>query len=259
MKKVLDFIIRSNEPLNYQNNLLKVSPAHGEPLQEMFSGQFVQILVDNTPSVFLRRPISINFVDYANNEMWLLIQNMGKGSMKLCEKQEGEILNIIFPLGNTFTIPENKNLNLLLVGGGVGAAPLYFLGKKLQEKGFTPNFLIGGRSKENILQTELFEQTGNTYYTTEDGSMGEKGFVIHHSILRKEKFDFIYTCGPKPMMVAIAEYAKETATECEASLENYMACGFGACLCCIEKTSKGNLCACTEGPIFNTQQLEWIS
>ncbi len=259
MKKVLDFIIRSNEKLNEQNHLLKVYPANSEKLQEMFPGQFMQIYVDNSPSVFLRRPISINFVDYATNEVWLLVQNVGEGTKKICEKRCGEILNIALPLGNSFTLPADNSSELLLIGGGVGTAPLYFLGKTLQKKGFNPTFLLGGRSKENILQSDLFEKIGDTYYTTEDGTLGEKGFVTHHTILKNKKHNFIYTCGPKPMMMAVAKYAKENNIECEVSLENTMACGFGACLCCVEKTKDGNQCACTEGPVFNIKELEWTN
>lgn len=255
--KVIDFTVRSNEQLNYQNNLIKVVPADNELLPEMLPGQFVQILVSNSANVFLRRPISINFVDTKKNEMWLLIQRIGEGTRKICETSVGETLNIIFPLGNSFTMPR-ENGNFLLVGGGVGTAPMLFLGKKLQEKGFFPDFLLGGRSERDLLQLADFEQTGTVYCTTEDGSFGEKGFVTHHSILQKKKYDFIYTCGPKPMMVAVAKYAHENNIGCEASLENLMACGFGACLCCIEKTTRGNLCSCTDGPVFNTNELKWI-
>ena len=86
--------------------------------------------------------------------------------------------------------------------------------------------------------------------------MGEKGFVTNHSVLA-ELFDKIFTCGPTPMMKAVARYAKEKDIECEASLENMMACGLGACLCCVEKTTEGNLCVCKEGPVFNTKRLLW--
>ena len=92
--------------------------------------------------------------------------------------------------------------------------------------------------------------------TTEDASEGEKGFVTNHSVLG-EKFDMIATCGPKPMMVAVARYAYKAGVECEASLENMMACGLGACLCCVEKTTEGNLCVCKEGPVLNIKKLLW--
>lgn len=255
--KILDFTICSNQKLNYQNNLIKIRPANNEILPEMHPGQFVQILVDNSPKIFLRRPVSINFVDAKNNEIWLLVQSVGEGTRKICEKLTGETLNAVFPLGNWFTLPREKG-NFLLVGGGVGVAPLLFLGKKLKDLGFSPNFLLGGRSEIDLLQLDNFKELGAVYCTTEDGTFGEKGFVTHHSVLRKKNYDFIYTCGPKPMMVAIARYAREKNTACEASLENLMACGFGACLCCVENTVRGNLCACTEGPVFNIKELKWI-
>lgn len=255
--KILDFVVRSNEQLNYQNNLLKVAPASGEKMPEMLPGQFVQIRVDNSPSTFLRRPISVNLVDIEKNELWLLVQNVGEGTKRICNAKKDDIINIIFPLGNSFSLPKNRDANILLVGGGVGTAPMLFLGKIAHEKGFQPHFLLGGRSERDLLQLNDFEKYGIVHTTTEDGSHGEKGFVTHHSILNNQHYDYIYTCGPKPMMVAVAKFAAEKGSECEASLENLMACGFGACLCCIEKTIKGNVCACTEGPVFNIKELTW--
>lgn len=257
MKKVLDMVVRSNEQVNYQNHLLKITPASGEKLPDMYPGQFVQIRVQNSPSTFLRRPISVNLTDTVNNECWLLVQKVGEGTRHICDARPGDVINTLLPLGNSFTLPEDNGANILLVGGGVGMAPMLFLGTKAKEKGFSPDFLLGGRSEKDLLQLEYFSKLGTLYATTEDGSYGEKGFVTHHSVLRREKYDFIYTCGPKPMMVAVAKYAKENNIECEASLENLMACGFGACLCCIEKTTRGNLCACTDGPVFNIRELSW--
>ena len=257
MKKMLDFVVRSNEQLNEKNNLLRVSPLNNEPLPEMKPGQFVQVLVENSPTTYLRRPISINFVDVATNELWLLVQRVGDGTTKICEIKSNETLNLLIPLGNTFTIPTSNSEKTLLVGGGVGIAPMLFLGKQLKEKGFSPDFLLGGRSKNDLLLLSEFEKYGTVYHTTEDGTKGEKGFVTHHSVLQQQRYDYIFTCGPKPMMVAVAKYAKEKEIDCEVSLENLMACGFGACLCCVEKTVRGNVCACTEGPVFNTKDLTW--
>jgi dihydroorotate dehydrogenase electron transfer subunit len=145
---------------------------------------------------------------------------------------------------------------VLLVGGGVGIAPLLYLGSKLKEKGINCHFLLGGRSKDNLLQLELFSEYGKVYTTTEDGTHGEKGFVTNHSVL-STKFDFIYTCGPTPMMKAVANFAKQNNIECEVSLENTMACGFGACLCCVTDSIDGHVCVCTEGPVFNISKLKW--
>ena len=102
-----------------------------------------------------------------------------------------------------------------------------------------------------------FEKTGRVFVTTEDGTLGEKGFVTNHSVLQNETFDFIASCGPKPMMVSVAKYAVKNNIECEVSLENKMACGVGACLCCVEKTTEGNVCVCKEGPVLNIKKLSW--
>ena len=110
---------------------------------------------------------------------------------------------------------------------------------------------------KDLLQLEEFAKYGEVYTTTEDGSHGEKGYVTQHSILNKVRFEQIYTCGPKPMMVAVAKYAKSNQIECEVSLENTMACGIGACLCCVENTTEGHLCVCKEGPVFNINKLLW--
>ncbi|MDE6003215.1 MAG: dihydroorotate dehydrogenase electron transfer subunit, partial [Prevotella sp.] len=164
--------------------------------------------------------------------------------------------NCMLPLGNTFTMPATQTEKVLLIGGGVGMAPMLYLGAELRLQGFEPTFLLGGRTAEDLLELDLFSQYGRVCITTEDGSMGEKGFVTNHSVLQ-EHFDCICTCGPKPMMVAVARYAKMNGIECEVSLENMMACGLGACLCCVEKTTEGNLCVCKEGPVFNVKRLLW--
>ena len=258
MKQKLDFIITSNEALNEKTFLLKVSPVDGETLQEVYPGQFVQILIADSSALFLRRPISINYIDKETNEMWLLIQNVGKGTNKITEMKVGEELNLLFPLGNSFTMPQSDQ-RVLLIGGGVGTAAILFLGTRLQEKGFKPEFLLCGRSASDITQLDDFEKTGTVHITTEDGSLGVKGLVTHHPILKESNIDRIYTCGPKPMMIAIAQHATDNEIACEASLENHMPCGFGVCLCCVEKTKeRGNVCVCTEGPVFNINELQWI-
>ena len=146
---------------------------------------------------------------------------------------------------------------VLLVGGGVGVAPLLYFGKQLKDRGMEPTFLLGASSAKDLLMLEEFEKYGRVFVTTEDGTAGEKGFVTQHSLLQKESFDQISTCGPKPMMVAVARFARKEGVFCEASLENLMACGLGACLCCVEKTTEGNLCVCKEGPVFDVKRLMW--
>ena len=136
-------------------------------------------------------------------------------------------------------------------------APLLYFGKKLCDAGIPPVFLLGARSGKDLLLLDEFKKYGRVCVTTEDGSMGEKGFVTNHSVLNEVAFGRIATCGPKPMMAAVARYAKAKGIECEVSLENKMACGLGACLCCVEKTTEGNVCVCKEGPVVNIKKLLW--
>lgn len=256
MKKyILDLTVSSIERVNEKYVLIRLTDK--APLPEMMPGQFVEVRVDDSPTTFLRRPISINHVDYEKNELWLLVATIGDGTRRLSRLQKGDVLNCVLPLGNGFTMPTSPSEQILLVGGGVGVAPLLYFGERIKAMGGKPTFLLGARSAKDLLEMDLFRAVGDVYVTTEDGSEGEKGFVTNHSVLSRQKFDRISTCGPKPMMMAVARYATSAGVECEASLENMMACGLGACLCCVEKTTEGNLCVCKEGPVFNIRRLLW--
>ncbi len=256
MKKyICDLCIRAVERLNSKYVLLRLT--REEPLPEMLPGQFVEVRIDNAPQTFLRRPISINFVDYEQNELWLLVAVVGDGTRHLSELKPGDMVNCVLPLGNGFTMPKTAGERILLVGGGVGVAPLLYMGAKMAQMGCRPTFLLGARSAGDLLELDLFRKYGDVCITTEDATEGEKGFVTNHSILAKEQFDRVSVCGPKPMMVAVARWAKAAGVDCEVSLENMMACGVGACLCCVEKTVEGNLCVCKEGPVFNINKLTW--
>lgn len=227
-----------------------------QPLPDMIPGQFAQVRVDGAPSTYLRRPISIHDVDAEQHEIDLLVQQVGEGTRHLAQAAMGDIINIILPLGNGFTFP-NAGDRVLLVGGGIGIAPLFYFAKVLNEKGMRPVLLLGGRSKTDLIRLEDYQRFGETLVTTEDGSLGEKGFVTQHSLWGQQRFDKIYVCGPKPMMKAVAKLAAEQNAWCEVSLENLMACGLGACLCCVEDTVDGHVCVCKEGPVFNTRRLKW--
>ena len=259
MKKyALDLQVKENISLNSNYLLLKLT--FDKQLPDMQPGQFVEIWVNDSPHTFLRRPISINFVDKEANELWLLIQQVGEGTRRMATYRVGETVNLLLPLGNGFTIPcKSDDLRLLLIGGGVGTAPLLFLGDKLKQKGFKPEFLLGARSEKDLVQLSNFRKQGIVHVMTEDGSLGEKGYVTDHPILQDGMFDRIFTCGPKPMMIAVARYASTRKIPCEASLENLMACGIGACLCCVEQTTEGHKCVCTDGPVFDINELTWLS
>ena len=286
-KHILDLTVRSVEHVHERYVLLKLTI--DDPLPAMLPGQFLEVRVDGSPSTFLRRPISINFVDRESNELWLLVACVGDGTRRLAQLHAGEILNCVLPLGRGFDVgtgetccdaptPSRKGRRALLVGGGVGVAPLLFLGKVLRDAGTEVTFLLGARTGADLLLLDEFGRYGRVLVTTEDGSMGERGFVTQHSVLRKEQFDIIQCCGPTPMMRAVVDYAYETDTRCQVSLENMMACGLGACLCCVEKirdkgdngqcsmdngqcsTDNGqwhNVCVCKDGPVFDKEELLW--
>ena len=278
MKKyVLDLLLKHiSQPRPGYLVLQLTNPS--DVLPEMLPGQFVEVRVDGSPSTFLRRPISINLVDREANELWLLVHAVGEGTRALARLEAGATVNVVLPLGRGFTMPEDsswqnsgaqsssvlaaqssagRGARYLLVGGGVGTAPLLYLGQELAARGCQPTFLLGGRSVNDLLQLDHFRRFGEVCLTTEDGSAGERGFVTQHSLWQQASFDRICTCGPKPMMMAVARLAREKGIPCEASLENLMACGLGACLCCVEDTTEGNVCVCKEGPVFSTDKLKW--
>lgn len=256
MRKICeDFLVQATEQLSDRHWLMRLRSSSALP--EMHPGQFVQVHIDDSPSTYLRRPISVNMVDYERNEILLLVAAIGEGTRHLVRKKPGEKVNCLLPLGNSFTMPRSTNERVLLVGGGVGIAPMLFLGKRLVEMGVRPSILLGARTADELLEKDMFSELGDLYLTTEDGSEGEKGYVTNHSILKEKQFDRIATCGPKPMMMSVARYAKQNDIACEVSLENDMACGLGACLCCVEDTTDGHICVCTEGPVLNIKKLLW--
>lgn len=256
MKHLTDLVV--NDVTFLREDYVLISLAHPKgTMPQCAPGQFVEVAVEGSPTTFLRRPISINWCDVEENRLDLLIHIVGDGTRALSHLKKGDSLNCLYPLGNGFTVPV-QSAKILLVGGGVGTAPMLQYGKVLREAGHEPVFLLGGRSAKDILQLERFESIGRVYVTTEDATLGEKGFVTNHSVLQQENFDLIAACGPKPMMKAVAAFARERGVNCEVSLENMMACGLGACLCCVEKTVRGNVCVCKEGPVFNINDLTWF-
>jgi len=246
----VDKIIKLNEKYYLIDLISKNDLSHIEP------GQFLELLVPNASNVFLRRPFSIHNVDNENKIIRLFIQIVGKATQALKNLKSGDVVNCIFPLGKGFSY--NNIKNSLIVGGGCGIAPLLFLSKKLHNSGIENTILMGFKTKNDIVEYDEYTKYGNVLLTTEDGSAGEKGYVTNHSIFTKvSNFDQIFACGPINMLKAIAKIAKKYNVQCQVSLENTMACGIGVCLCCVTKTVRGNICTCTEGPVFNINELLW--
>lgn len=251
----MDFTVVSNRELNEEHFLLELVAV--EKLPEMSAGQFAEVRVDGSPNTMLRRPFSIHDLDYDENRLWLFIKKAGDGTHQLSKLQEGNNLNMIIPLGQGFTIPDTGKV--LLVGGGCGVAPMFYLAKKIAEKGMKPEILLGGKTKTDISEISSYEELGNVEITTEDGSLGTKGLVSEHKWLNTKQADYkmIYACGPEPMMKAVDRFAKNQNIDCEVSLETTMACGIGACLTCVVDTTSGHKLACSDGPVFNTKELKW--
>ena len=253
-KYITDFTV--SEKLFFNESYFKLTLKHPDKMPPIEAGQFVEVFIPGNKEVMLRRPISIHDVDEENNTLSLLVQIVGKGTRTLSTIQVGSKLNLVYPLGKGFSMSGN---NVLLVGGGAGIAPLYHLSKYLKAKNIRPTILLGGRTKSLIPVRDEFEAFGTVSFTTEDGSLGEKGLVTQHPLFQGT-YDHIYTCGPTPMMKAVARHALDNGIECELSLENLMACGIGACLCCVVDSDQGHKCVCKEGPVFNAKTLtNWIN
>ncbi len=168
-KRIEDLIVLENRHLNSGFFVLKLKSLQGLP--EILPGQFAEVMVSDSRSTFLRRPISIYDAEPSANTLELLIKITGDGTSRLSMLDQGEKINLIYPLGNSFSFPEGNKV--LLIGGGTGVAPLLILGKHLVEKrGIRPQFLLGYRSKEFIIEYERFTSVGDVFVTTENGSSG---------------------------------------------------------------------------------------
>ena len=251
MKHCDNFVVSEKKFLN--SSFFKLKLKSKKTLPKIYPGQFVEVQVNSDSKVLLRRPISINDVDSQTNEISLIIQTVGQGTKELAKINEGEEINLVYPLGNGFNI---EGENPLLVGGGVGIAPLLYLAKNFHAKGIKPKVLLGFRSQEQMIDLKEYEKYADVYISTQDGSVGSKGLVTENEIFT-QSYDTIYTCGPTPMMKAISDYSLKNNIKCYASLENKMACGIGACLCCVQNTTEGHKCTCTEGPVFNVKDIIW--
>lgn len=255
MKEIHDFIIVRREQLG--PHYFRLILQHDGKMQPVAPGQFVEVLVEGQRDVMLRRPISVHDVDQKAGTMSLMIQIVGNGTQRLAKLHEGDNLNIVYPLGHGFSTDIAVGNRALLVGGGAGIAPLLYLAKVLGTNGIKPTILLGGRTAELIPSRDDFKPYGELCIATDDGSLGHKGLVISHPAFA-ERYDIIYTCGPTPMMKAVARSAEERGIRCEVSLENMMACGVGACLCCVTDTDEGHRCVCKDGPVFDiTTMKKW--
>ena len=213
------------------------------------SGQFINIELEGK---FLRRPISVS--DYDATTVTIIYKVVGSGTEQMRGMVAGEKLDILTGLGNGFNT-ENSGLRPLLVGGGVGVPPMYNLCKRLIGEGKKPIVILGFNTASEIFYYEEFKALGvDVYCSTADGSFGVKGFVT--DVIREKalNFDYLYTCGPLPMLKALYD---ATEVDGEFSFEERMGCGFGACMGCTCKTKYGNKRICKDGPVLKRDEIIW--
>lgn len=254
-KRSEDLIITRIDAL--QKDFMFFEVASENPFDFIVPGQFVNAYVPGSKTTFLRRPFSIHDVDYAKNTLQLLIKVVGDGTKALSEMQAGVKLNLIYPLGNGFSLDVEGEV--LLVGGGYGIAPLYHLAKELLVRKAKPVFLLGGRTKDHLVLLDKFAELAELHISTEDGSLGHKGLLTQNPVVTEmiKKVKRVYSCGPELMMKAISQIAEQNNIDCEVSLDHLMGCGIGVCLCCVAPTVNGNEVVCTTGPVFNSKILKW--
>lgn len=211
------------------------------------AGQFVQVKISD--EFTLRRPLGI--ASTLSSRMKIFYRVVGRGTENLSTKRIGDRLNILGPLGNGFSPRDGK---VLLVGGGMGLAPLLCAAEK-----FSADVLMGGRNQSEVLfwQEEFKPHADKIFITTDDGSYARKGFAIDllPDILATGNYSAILTCGPEIMMRGIAKLAAEKNLPCEVSFEKRMACGLGACLSCSIDTANGRKKVCKDGPVFNAKEV----
>ena len=252
-KRVADLQVVHNTPLNDKHFVVTFAAEH---VDQMVPGQFAEVLVDGSHDVFLRRPFSVYDIDPEEGTFSLLIKEVGPGTRIIGKSRPGDIFNVMYPLGQGYTMPGNGPV--LMIGGGYGVAPMQFLGRRLLAAGIKADTLIGGRTSAEILLAEEFKVFGEVFIATEDGSLGHQGMLTAHpAMLNGKTYARFYACGPMGMLKAVSEIAASMKVDCEVSLENTMACGFGVCLSCITGTTTGNRCVCTDGPVFNSMELLW--
>ena len=238
--------IASNEPLTPAVYRMVLE---GDTQYITRSGQFINIELEGK---FLRRPISV--ADYDAKSITIIYKVVGSGTEQMKGLKVGTELDILTGLGNGFDT-DNASTKPLLVGGGVGVPPMYNLCKRLIAEGKQPRVIIGFNTASEVFYLEEFRALGvEVYCATADGTMGDKGFVTDVIRQRAVEFDYLYTCGPLPMLKALYD---ATEVDGQYSFEERMGCGFGACMGCTCKTKYGNKRICKDGPILKREEIIW--
>ena len=222
-------------------------------------GQFVHLLVPGMPDKLLRRPFSVYKADAAAGTFSILYQVVGAGTEVLASVASGAETSVIGPIGNTWTPPDTGNV--LLVGGGVGAAPLFMLAASAASVDRRVTVVLGAQTKDALVTLDDYHALPNVDVVpaTDDGSFGFAGFCTSpaQEAIDSGGFAWVACCGPEPLMRIVSGIALEAGLPVQVSLERRMACGVGACLSCVVDTVEGKKRCCVDGPIFNADEVVW--
>lgn len=228
---------------------------------EARAGQFIGIYTGHE-AFLLPRPISICEADKERKALRVVYRIAGRGTEIFSAWQPGEEADILGVLGNGYPMEAGYGKQVILMGGGIGIPPMLQLAKELEAAGTKPAIVLGYRDNQLFLKEE-FEKYGRVYVATEDGSVGTKGNVLTALVAERLTGDVMMACGPMPMLRAIKRYAEEKKMEAYISLEERMACGVGACLGCVCKTTHkdahshvNNARICTDGPVFDAREVD---
>lgn len=239
------FTILENTPLTRDMHRMKLA---GDTSAVTRPGTFVNIRLDG---FFLRRPLSV--FDCTDGELTVLYKTVGRGTFAMAEMQPGERLDLLTGLGNGYD-PARAGVHPLLIGGGAGVPPLYWLARMLRAEGRQVSAILGFRSVEEIYAEDEFASLGvRVLVTTEDGSAGIPGYVTA-AIPRDGEYSHVYACGPGGMLRAVYD---ATRTDGQFSFEERMGCGFGACMGCSCRTKYGSKRICRDGPVLRKEEIVW--
>ena len=227
--------------------------------KEAKAGQFIS-LFSKDGSRLLPRPISLCEIDREGGRLRIVYRVAGAGTEEFSHLKAGDEVDILGPLGNGFPMEEGKGKRVMLMGGGIGVPPMLEMAKQLN----CEKQIILGYRDENLFLRDEFEAYGEVFVATEDGSVGTKGNVLDAIREQNLTADVIYACGPLPMLRALKEYAAKEDIECWISMEERMACGIGACLACVCKSTEKdahsnvkNKRVCKEGPVFRAEEVDF--
>jgi dihydroorotate dehydrogenase electron transfer subunit len=231
-------------------------------------GQFVEVAMPDGRDFTLRRPFSIHQASRKGGWAGTLefaFAAVGPGTEWLTEIEAHDFLDVIGPLGRPFPYPRDIT-NCLLVGGGYGAAPLYFLAEELRSRGKRVDMIVGARDQERVFKAvEAKRQSRTVTITTEDGSTGDRGKVTDAlpGMITRCQSQVVYACGPNPMLRAVAEYCTKQGIPTQVAVEELMACGVGVCWTCVVPVIRRDgsgwdyLRSCVEGPVFSGARVWW--